>query len=84
MKPILNFIALVLITGIIIFVSCKKEKSCEGCADKNKPPISIAGPDRIITLPTDSILLDGSSSSDPDGSISEWLGTKISGPAFNH
>jgi hypothetical protein len=70
MKPILNFVTLVLITGIIIFVSCKKEKSCEGCTDKNKPPISIAGPDRIIALPTDSILLDGNPSSDQDGRIS--------------
>jgi hypothetical protein len=81
MKRILNFVTLILITGIIIFVSCKKEKSCEGCTDKNKPPISIAGPDRVITLPTDSVLLDGSNSSDPDGMICGWLWTKISGPA---
>ena len=59
--------------------------SCEGCANKeNKPPISIAGPDQLITLPTDSILLDGRTSSDPDGSISSYLWTKISGPvSFN-
>ncbi len=82
MKPILNFFTLVLIIGIIILVSCKKEHSCEDCADKNKPPIAIAGPDQVITLPTESVLLDGSSSSDPDGIISEWLWTKISGPAF--
>ena len=51
---------------------------------KNKPPIAIAGPDQVITLPTDSVSLDGSASSDPDGKISEWLWTKISGPAsFN-
>jgi hypothetical protein len=50
----------------------------------NKPPIAIAGPDQVITLPTDSISLDGSASNDPDGTISEWLWTKISGPAsFN-
>ena len=55
---------------------------CEGCATKNnKPPIAVAGPDQVITLPTDSVLLDGSASSDPDGKISEWLWTKISGPA---
>src|SRR6266511_46081 len=67
--------------GIIIFISCTKEKFCEECRDGNKPPTAIAGPDQVITLPTDSISLDGSSSSDPDGKISEWLRIKISGPA---
>ena len=73
--------SLILLTGIILIVSCKKEYSCEGCADKNKPPIAIAGPDLVITLPTDSIFLDGRNSTDPDGTISNWLWTKISGPA---
>ena len=87
MKPVINFVTLVLITGVIIFVSRKKEKSCEGCATNatgniNKPPTSIAGPDQVITLPTDSISLDGNASNDPDGIISAWLWTKISGPAF--
>jgi hypothetical protein len=68
----------------MVFFSCKKETSCEGCRDGNKPPIAVAGPDQVITLPTDSVLLDGSSSSDPDGIISRYLWTKISGPAsFN-
>jgi len=74
----------VMIVAVIptgIFYSCKKEKSCEGCIENNKPPIAIAGPDQVITLPTDSVLLDGSASNDPDGTISEWLWTKISGPA---
>jgi Tol biopolymer transport system component len=66
---------------ITTFFSCKKEKSCEGCKENNKPPTAIAGPDQVITLPADSILLDGTASSDPDGTISEWLWTKISGPA---
>ena len=66
------------------FYFLQKRNSCEGCAEKNKPPIAIAGPDQVITLPTDSVSLDGISSSDPDGKISEWLWTKISGPAsFN-
>ena len=65
----------------IIFSSCKKEKSCESC---RKPPTAVAGPDRLITLPTDSVALDGSASSDPDGVISSWLWTKISGPASIH
>ncbi len=35
----------------------------------------------MITLPVDSALLDGSASTDEDGEISEWLWTRISGPA---
>jgi hypothetical protein len=66
----------------MIFISCKKEMSCEGCAgdNNNKPPIAVAGSDQLITLPTDSVLLDGRTSSDPDGRISSYLWTKISGP----
>src|SRR4029434_10596428 len=82
MKTIITHLLIVSLT-ILIIVSCKKEKSCEGCKE-NKPPIAIAGPEQVITLPTDSISLDGSASNDPDGTISEWLWTKISGPAsFN-
>jgi hypothetical protein len=65
----------------LFYIACKKEISCEGCKENNKPPTAIAGPDQVITLPTDSILLDGKSSSDPDGTISDWLWTKIEGPA---
>ena len=77
-------IVFMIFLSIIFHISCKKEVSCESCGDKNNPPIAVAGPDRAITLPTDSVLLDGSSSNDPDGRISDWLWTKISGPApFN-
>jgi hypothetical protein len=65
----------------ILFAFCQKELSCEGCQDNIQPPLALAGPDGVITLPTDSVLLDGSSSSDPDGKISEWQWTKIEGPA---
>ncbi|MBD0288103.1 MAG: hypothetical protein ICV79_22155 [Flavisolibacter sp.] len=78
------FTITVLLTSIVTLVltnSCKKERSCEGCNQNNKPPIAAAGPDVVITLPTDSTLLDGSKSSDPDGTISAWLWTKVSGPA---
>jgi len=76
------FVILVLITACLPF--CKKEKSCEGCKENKKPPIAVAGPDQVITLPADSVSLDGRSSSDPDGMISGWLWTKISGPvSFN-
>ena len=80
MKPILKFATFVLLIGILVLLSCKKEKSCESCNKANQLPIANAGPDRIITLPTDSISLDGNASNDPDGIISEWLWTKISGP----
>ena len=74
---------IVIVAGVILS-SCKKETSCEGCRENNKPPVSVAGPDQVITLPTDSISLDGSGSSDPDGMISGWLWKKISGPvSFN-
>jgi hypothetical protein len=66
-----------------IFFSCSKHP-CEGCIMGNKSPNAKAGSDQVITLPTDSISLDGSASNDPDGTISNWLWTKIEGPAsFN-
>jgi hypothetical protein len=79
----LKFSVLLLSICVFFCISCKKEHSCENC-NSNKPPIATAGPDQLITLPTDSISLDGTASNDPDGKISEWLWTKISGPgSFN-
>lgn len=66
--------------GVLLFISCQKEFSYEG-GIKNIPPIAKAGKDAFITLPTDSTLLDGSNSTDPDGTISSFLWKKISGPA---
>ena len=84
MKNIVLYSFIFLFAFLFVSVSCKKEKSFEGCSENNKTPIASAGPDQVITLPTDSISLDGSASNDPDGTISEWLWTKISGPAsFN-
>ncbi len=79
MKPILTFALFILL--IAVAISCQREISCVNCVDRNKAPLSLAGPDQAITLPTDSVSLDGSKSSDPDGRISAWLWTKISGPA---
>ncbi len=62
---------------VAMFDSCKKEMATRV---SNNPPIAVAGPDQVIVLPTDSFTLDGSSSSDPDGTINEWLWTRISGP----
>jgi Tol biopolymer transport system component len=88
MKFYSKLIMLFLITAAIIHSSCQKELSCENCENNppgdggtlNKPPVANAGIDKLITLPTDSVLLDGSASGDPDGSISEWVWRKISGP----
>ncbi len=46
----------------------------------NQNPIAKAGTDITITQPASSTTLNGSSSSDPDGSISTYAWTKISGP----
>jgi hypothetical protein len=79
---LLFFLSALMINTLL--VSCAKEYSCEGCRELNKPPLANAGTDQVITLPTDSGSLDGTNSSDPDGTITEWVWRKISGPAaFN-
>ena len=67
MKRKFIFIVILLFMGIVLLIPCQREISCERCKENNKPPIAIAGPDQVITLPTDSVLLDGRSSRDPDG-----------------
>jgi poly(3-hydroxybutyrate) depolymerase/PKD repeat protein len=47
----------------------------------NKAPVARAGNDITITLPTSTSLLDGSASSDPDGSISAYKWEFVEGPA---
>ncbi|MEO5581337.1 MAG: PKD domain-containing protein [Saprospiraceae bacterium] len=82
MKKLIKFSIGVLLPCITILLSCKKDIVALG--ELNKPPKANAGPDQTIILPKDSISLDGSASVDPDGRISKWLWTKISGPAsFN-
>lgn len=44
----------------------------------NQNPTANAGPDQTITLPTSSVTLNGSGS-DPDGNITSYLWTKVSG-----
>jgi N-acetylneuraminic acid mutarotase len=74
----------VILMFTIVCFSCWKDRSCESCKVANKPPIANAGQDQRITLPTDSISLDGSASNDPDGKITDWSWKKIAGPAsFN-
>jgi hypothetical protein len=89
MKQFFQTASLTLLTISFIFSSCRKPQ-CETCppnpptSNTNKSPIAVAGPDQTITVPTDSILLDGSASNDPGGRITAWQWTKISGPSsFN-
>ncbi len=50
----------------------------------NQPPIANAGNNITLNLPTNSTSLNGSASTDPDGTIVSYLWTKISGPStFN-
>jgi hypothetical protein len=46
----------------------------------NQSPVANAGTDIAITLPTTSVTLTGSLSSDPDGSIVKYAWSKVSGP----
>lgn len=46
----------------------------------NKAPIALAGSDQTLTLPTAQAILDGSGSYDPDGKITAWSWTQLSGP----
>jgi hypothetical protein len=47
----------------------------------NQPPVANAGADISINLPTTTATLNGSASTDVDGTITGWLWTKLTGPA---
>jgi hypothetical protein len=47
----------------------------------NQPPVANAGAGLTITLPVNSAVLDGSKSSDPDGTITVYNWTQVSGPS---
>lgn len=48
----------------------------------NKGPVANAGPDQVITLPANSVTLNGSASTDPDGTIVFFQWIKLSGPSL--
>ena len=79
MTHLSRYLLYLLLSSLVLFISCHKEYSCEKCHE-NKPPIANAGPDAKIILPLDSLKLDGTSSSDPDGKIIAWEWTRIVGP----
>jgi hypothetical protein len=76
----LFFVLSALIALTVIILSCKKDYSCQGCTNGNQPPIAKAGGDLVVNLPMDSVLLDGRTSSDMDGTITAYVWTKVSGP----
>lgn len=49
----------------------------------NIPPNANAGSNQTITLPTNSAILSGAASTDPDGSIVSWIWSQISGPSIS-
>ena len=49
--------------------------------NSNQVPIAKAGNSQSIVLPTNSVSVDGSNSTDPDGTIASYQWTKILGPA---
>jgi hypothetical protein len=70
LKPLM-----LLILGLCLFsISCSKDPG------ENRNPVAIAGEDAIVVLPENSIVLNGSDSYDPDGYITFYEWTKISGP----
>lgn len=67
---------------IYLFSSCRKEAARESNLENNNPPVANAGRDTAIVLPLNNVSLDGSNSNDPDGIITEFLWSKISGPSL--
>lgn len=78
MKRVPTLLAFCLLIALVFSVSCQKELACYTC---NKPPVANAGADQKITSPVDSVRLDGSASTDADGTIKAWQWTMLAGPS---
>ena len=63
-----------------IFFSCQKLDN----PSVSYTPVACAGIDRLITLPFNSVTLDGNCSTDPDNDIVAYQWTKIAGPASHN
>lgn len=50
-------------------------------AAANNSPVANAGANQMLSLPTNAVTLNGSSSYDPDGVIASYLWSQVSGPA---
>ncbi len=80
MKTLLLYVIFIL--PVIHVTSCKKEvaQAITPAPSGNKPPVANAGSDQTITLPINTVTLDGSASTGPDNNITNYLWTKIAGP----
>ena len=61
-----GFVLIVLAAGFGLFSGCSSET-----AGPNRPPVAVAGPDRVVTV-FDPVALDAAGSFDPDGDNLEY------------
>lgn len=64
----------------LIFFSCKKGDTSASVLPVKRYPVALAGDDKIVMLPADSVLLSGGGT-DLDGTIVKYSWNKISGPS---
>jgi len=70
--------SLVEITSCVIFLACKKDDPIAPLSPTiNKLPTARAGSDVTVTLPANSVLLDGSASGDIDGNIRKYYWSDV-------
>src|SRR5664279_931636 len=79
-KLVLVSLLITVFTEVTFLSSCQKKDSCDNCHSLNKLPVAKAGPDRAIYLSDSSLILDGDSSTDPDGSVATYSWKQIAGP----
>lgn len=66
--------------GLLSMTSCKKENLCNNCSSGNILLIAMAGHDQVISLPTNSVILDGSGSISEGNEIKKIHWEMIEGP----
>jgi hypothetical protein len=71
-----NIHTIILLATLLVFTYCSKDSALE----LNLPPVAEAGPDQEISLPNNSVTLNGEGSKDPDGIIAKYEWTKVGGP----
>jgi hypothetical protein len=81
MKKIISPELAMIILLTILFAACKKEKTNRAILS-NKAPVADAGKDTVITLPVNSILLDGSASTDAEKNIASYEWKLVYGPSI--
>jgi hypothetical protein len=80
-----QLMALITVTIASIVSACKKDPDVKpeavAIVRPNKQPVADAGRDLNIILPVNSVVLDGSASTDPDNNIRSYNWKKTSGPS---